>query len=935
MIASIPVGGDPQFSAVSSDGKFVYVTVGNTGSVLVINSATILIVSTIKLNNADPEGICVSPDGKWIYVSNSDDGVSVINTATNLVTNTITVGRNPYGLSLTPDGSYLYVANVFANTVSVINTTTNTVTSTVNVGSYPESFGNFVTSGTGCSGAPVTFTITVNPTAPAVIVARPATGSISACAGTASVSPNIQQFTVSGSILTGNITATAPAGFEVSLSAATGYGSSVMLTPLGGVVNSTVVYVRSAATASAGNISGNGTLTSPGATSENVALTGTVNALPTVNAVANQQVNNGMPTTAINFTGAAGTYSWVNDTPGVGLAANGTGNIASFNAINKGGSPVTATITVTSVPTGFAYIANAGSNNVTVINTTTNTVVATITVGSQPFGVSVSRDGSSVYVTNKASNTVSVISTATNKVIATVPVGGAPEGLAVSPDGSTVYVANTNDGTVSVINTVTKAVSAIKVGNQPTGVAISPAGNRVYVSNYGDGTVSVINTVSDNVAATITIGPNPTGIAVSPDGTQLYVVSDFSQGAVTFINTATNAVTANVTFLADFDFAIEPAGLTVSPDGNFLYAPMPNGYGVQIIYTGHKGGSPGILTFTSIPFSSPYGVSELADGSEYYAVDSKNGIVYVVNTTDADIGNSLAVTGAIGVGTNPESFGNFITNGTGCNGTPVTFTITVNPTPIVPTITAGPTTGTISACAGTASTSPNIQQFTVSGSDLTADIVATAPNNFEVSLSAGSGFGNSVTLPLSGGAVNSTIVYVRSAPSAPTGSISGNVTLVSGTTKSKVPVTGKVNTPTVVNPVSSQTLINSSATTAINFTGTADSYNWTNDTPGIGLAATGTDNIPSFTAVNTGASPVIATITVTPTSAGYRLQWSGHYIYNNGKPYIASSNYNHWQPGAFNNCLWHSFNVHHFYRISFKFNCRYFGYATNRIRGKH
>ena len=45
-------------------------------------------------------------------------------------------------------------------------------------------------------------------------------------------------------------------------------------------------------------------------------------------------------------------------------------------------------------------------------------------------------------------------------------------------------------------------------------------------------------------------------------------------------------------------------------------------------------------------------------------------------------------------------------------------------------------------------------------------------------------------------------------------------------------------------------------------------FNWTNDTPSIGLAASGTGSIPSFTAVNTGSTPMVATITVTPTIDG-------------------------------------------------------------------
>ncbi len=37
--------------------------------------------------------------------------VSVINTATNTVSDTITVGSTPIGISVSPDGSNVYVAN--------------------------------------------------------------------------------------------------------------------------------------------------------------------------------------------------------------------------------------------------------------------------------------------------------------------------------------------------------------------------------------------------------------------------------------------------------------------------------------------------------------------------------------------------------------------------------------------------------------------------------------------------------------------------------------------------------------------------------------------------------------------------------------------------------------------------------------------------------
>ncbi|MGI2909701.1 hypothetical protein, partial [Tolypothrix sp. VBCCA 56010] len=70
-------------------------------------------------------------------------------------------------------------------------------------------------------------------------------------------------------------------------------------------------------------------------------------------------------------------------------------------------------------------------------------------------------------------------------------------------------------------------------------------------------------------------------------------------------------------------------------------------------------------------------------------------------------------------------------------------------------------------------------------------------------------------------------------------------------------------TPSVTAP-SNQTVCNGSSTTAVNFSGTGTSYDWVNDTPSIGLGASGTGNIASFTASNGGSTPVTATITVTP-----------------------------------------------------------------------
>ena len=49
----------------------------------------------------------------------------------------ITVGSDPIGVAVTPNGEYAYVTNYDSSTVSVISTATNMVTATVPVGSDP------------------------------------------------------------------------------------------------------------------------------------------------------------------------------------------------------------------------------------------------------------------------------------------------------------------------------------------------------------------------------------------------------------------------------------------------------------------------------------------------------------------------------------------------------------------------------------------------------------------------------------------------------------------------------------------------------------------------------------------------------------------------------------------------------------------------------
>ncbi|GAA4339468.1 hypothetical protein [Flaviaesturariibacter amylovorans] len=77
----------------------------------------------------------------------------------------------------------------------------------------------------------------------------------------------------------------------------------------------------------------------------------------------------------------------------------------------------------------------------------------------------------------------------------------------------------------------------------------------------------------------------------------------------------------------------------------------------------------------------------------------------------------------------------------------------------------------------------------------------------------------------------------------------------------------RINAQATVNPVGNPVYCAGVATAPVSFTGTGDSYTWTNSNPAIGLPASGTGDLPSFTTVNGGMQPEYAMIEVTPVTA--------------------------------------------------------------------
>jgi YVTN family beta-propeller protein len=98
----------------------------------VINTANDKVTATIPVGSF-PVALAISPDGSLAYVCNFVDGtVSVIDTATNTVTATVSAGGPGDGaVEVTPDGTSAYVLN--QNNITVLSTATNQPVATVPV----------------------------------------------------------------------------------------------------------------------------------------------------------------------------------------------------------------------------------------------------------------------------------------------------------------------------------------------------------------------------------------------------------------------------------------------------------------------------------------------------------------------------------------------------------------------------------------------------------------------------------------------------------------------------------------------------------------------------------------------------------------------------------------------------------------------------------
>jgi YVTN family beta-propeller protein len=160
VVATIPLGKRPRGIKVSPDGTLLYVALSGSpmappgtdertlpppdrtaDGIGVVDIAQLRLLRIIH-GGTDPEQTAISGDGRRLFVANEDAGqVSVIDVGDGRVIATVPVGGEPEGVDLRPDGKVVYVTSEADNQVAVIDVDTARLITTFKAGPRPRATG--------------------------------------------------------------------------------------------------------------------------------------------------------------------------------------------------------------------------------------------------------------------------------------------------------------------------------------------------------------------------------------------------------------------------------------------------------------------------------------------------------------------------------------------------------------------------------------------------------------------------------------------------------------------------------------------------------------------------------------------------------------------------------------------------------------------------
>jgi DNA-binding beta-propeller fold protein YncE len=211
--------------------------------------------------------------------------------------------------------------------------------------------------------------------------------------------------------------------------------------------------------------------------------------------------------------------------------------------------------------------------------------------------------GNYLYVANALSNNISVLSIASGTG-ALSPVTGSPfqinlspKSMVLSPSGDFLYVSapSSPSGVIAVFSVTAGVLSSTPVGltstadNNPAGITIGSSGAYLYAANSTANSISIYSIGSSGTLTQVPQSPladpfqNPVALLVDPTGTYLYVANQGSNNIATYSITASTGFPVEVTD-SPFGSEAHPSFLAADPNGKYLLV-------------GNQTGSAGIQAF--------------------------------------------------------------------------------------------------------------------------------------------------------------------------------------------------------------------------------------------------------------------------------------------------------------------------------------------------
>jgi YVTN family beta-propeller protein len=137
--AHFKVNGRPRSVVFLSSGAIGFIPSESVGELNIIDAVNAKVLKTIALPaGSRPMRVKLSPDEKRLYVSNGRAGtISVFDSHSYELLDTIKVGTRPWGIGVSPDGKFLFTANGPSNDVSVVDLQTNKEVSRIKAGASP------------------------------------------------------------------------------------------------------------------------------------------------------------------------------------------------------------------------------------------------------------------------------------------------------------------------------------------------------------------------------------------------------------------------------------------------------------------------------------------------------------------------------------------------------------------------------------------------------------------------------------------------------------------------------------------------------------------------------------------------------------------------------------------------------------------------------